>query len=69
MKQIIYRKPDGTIRYKHYENHLDQKHGLYMFYYYSGKINWKSNYINGKLYGLSTWYYSNDKIEKQKYYL
>lgn len=69
MKQIIHKYPNGKILEIHYKNNKNQLHGLYMDFYYNGNRSRKFNYINGNLYGLNTWYWSNDKIEKQKYIL
>ena len=44
------------------------KEGLYTSYYKNGNIENESNYINGKLNGLSTYYYESGKIYFQLYY-
>lgn len=69
MKQIIHRNKNNDIFCKYYKNNKNQYHGLYMDFHYNGNQSRKFNYINGKLYGLNTWYWSNNKIEKDKYFL
>ena len=61
MKQIIEKYDNNGISNKYYLNHLDQKNGLCIGYLYNGSICWKSNYINGKLFGLDYWYANTNK--------
>lgn len=69
MKQIIIRYIDNNISCKYYLNDIGQWHGLYIDYLFNNTVIRKRSYINGKVYGLNTWYDRNNKIEKQKYIL
>ena len=69
MKQIINKFSDGKIADKYYENDSGQIYGLYVSYWFNGKLVQKTNYVNCNRYGLSTWWNENGKINEQKYYL
>lgn len=69
MKQITQKYDNGNICLKWYENDVGQIHSLYISNYDNGKIMYKTNYVNGKRYGLYTWYKKNGKIANDIYYL
>ena len=70
MKQKITKYYNGTIRYKYYENDKGELHGLFIDYWeYNNKLYSKTNFVNGKYYGLDTSWYKNGKINEQIYYL
>ena len=71
MKQIIDKYPNGSIKEKYYINDSGQRHGLLIFYWsdsYDGLM-CKRNYLNGKRYGLETFYYSMNDISEHIYHL
>ena len=70
MKQKIFKRENGSIIHKHYENDKGEYHGLHIQYFYISGVIVKINYINGNRYGLETRYqYNSNKVIKQKYYL
>ena len=68
MKQKITRWDNGKIQYIININNIGQRHGLCVRYKLDGSIYWIDNYINGKLFGLSTYKPYIGEIE-QKYHL
>lgn len=72
MKQIIKRNRYGYISHKYYVNDRGRSMVyLSIGYFYNNTLWWKSNWFNGKQYGLQTVYHhiESGKINKQKYYL
>lgn len=65
MKQII------TNYSKYYVNDRGQFNGLYIRYWYDGNLWWRTNYVNGKQYGLNSGYHyiESGKIKYQRYFL
>lgn len=70
LKQTIYKdNSNGSIWYKYYENEINQRHNLEIYYWENGNLSFKQNWFNGKLYGLSTEFNRNGEIIKQTYKL
>ena len=64
-----YKKNGGKLSYKCYLNDKRFKHDLYVSYYLTDKIQYKTNWVNGKRCGLSTLWDYDDKLYEQKYHL
>jgi len=44
-------------------------HGVWELYWSDGTLWWRENWLHGKPHGLSEWCYSNDTLDKKRYYL
>jgi len=51
------------------KNKEGQRHGYWEYYYLSGKLYYKGNYINDYQDGYWEYYYSNEQLSSKEYFV